>query len=189
MSRVSLVQKHHASPEVSQLFQRIEDNGARVLNLYRVVANSPHVTRDLIRLGNSLISKTELAPKLRELAIMRIARLYDCEYEWAQHRPVALDCGVTQAQLDAIESWKESGAFTDEERAVLQYVDEVSQKVKVEDRTFGALRQYLSERKTVELTLAIGWWGMLARFLVPLEVEIDGQPASSAGDLIGQGPA
>jgi alkylhydroperoxidase family enzyme len=174
---------------VGQLFQRIEDNGARVLNLYRVVANSPQVTRDLIKLGNSLISKTELSPKLRELAIMRIARLYDCEYEWAQHRPVALDCGVRRNQLNAIDSWKESDAFTDEERAVLRYVDEVSQKVKVEDRTFGALRQHLSERNIVELTLVIGWWGMLARFLVPLEVEIDEQSIGGAGNLIGRGPA
>ena len=188
MSRVSLVQKHQASPEVGQLFQRIEDNGARVLNLYRAVANSPQVTRDLIKLGNSLISKTELSPKLRELAIMRIARLYDCGYEWAQHKPVALEYGVSRNQLDAIDSWKESDTFTSEERAVLQYVDEVSQKVKVETRTFEALRQYLDERKIVELTLAIGWWGMLARFLVPLEVEIDEQSAGSAGDLIGQGP-
>lgn len=189
MSRVSLVQKHQASPEVGKLFQRIEDNGARIMNLYRAMASSPHVTRDLIKLGNSLISKTELSPKLRELAIMRIARLCDCGYEWAQHRPVALDCGVSRNQLDAIGSWKASDAFTDEERAVLQYVDEVSQKVKVPDRTFEALRQHLSERSIVELTLAIGWWGMLARFLVPLEIEIDEQPAGSAGDLIGRGSA
>lgn len=188
MSRVSLVQKNQASPEVDELFQRIEDNGAKVINLYKAMANSPHVTRNLIKLGNSLISKTNLSPKLRELTIMRIAKLCDCEYEWAQHTPVALDSGVSQTQLDVIESWKESDDFTDEERAVLQYVDEVTRNVKVADKTFKTLRQHLSERNIVELTLAIGWWGMLARFLVPLEVEIDEQSVGSAGDLIGQGP-
>jgi len=70
----------------------------------------------------------------------------------------------------------------------LQYVDEVAQNVKVADKTFEALRQHLGERHIVELTLAIGWWGMLARFLVPLEVEIDEQSAGSIGDLIGHGP-
>lgn len=188
MSRVSLVQRNQASPEVDELFQRIEDNGAKVINLYKAMANSPHVTRNLIKLGNSLISKTDLSPKLRELTIMRIAKLCGCEYEWAQHTPVALDSGVSQTQLDVIESWKESDDFTDEERAVLHYVDEVTQNVKVADKTFETLRQHLSERNIVELTLAIGWWGMLARFLVPLEVEIDEQSVGSAGDLIGQGP-
>ncbi|MFC1969794.1 carboxymuconolactone decarboxylase family protein [Chloroflexota bacterium] len=187
MSRVSLVQKNQASPEVNELFQRIEDNGAKVMNLYRAMANSPHVTRNLIKLGNSLISKTDLSPKLRELTIMRIARLCDCEYEWAQHTPVALHSGVSQTQLDVIDSWKESDDFTDEECAVLQYVDEVAQNVKVADKTFEALKQHLSERNIVELTLAIGWWGMLARFLVPLEVELDEQSVASVGDLIGHG--
>jgi AhpD family alkylhydroperoxidase len=180
------VQGHQASPEVAELFQRIEDKGARILNLYRAVANSPRVARDFIKLGNSLILKTQLSPKLRELAIMRISKLCGCQYESAQHGPIALDCGVSRNQLDAIESWKESDAFSDNERATLQYVDEVSQNVRVEDRTFETLRQYLNERSIVELTLAVGWWGMLARFLLPLEVDIDQQPAGSAVDLIGQ---
>ena len=185
MSRVNLVQKDQAPLEIKELFQQIEDNGARILNLYRVVANSPPVTRNVIKLGNSLIGRTTLSPKLRELTIMRIAKLCDCEYEWAQHTFIALQSGISQTQLDTIDSWKESDDFTKEERAILQYVDEVAQNIKVTDKTFETLRQYLSERSIVELTLAIGWWGMLARLLVPLEVEIDEQLADSAGALLG----
>ena len=186
MSRISLVQKEQASPEVKELFQKIENNGARVANLYKVVGHSPHVVRNFIKLGNSLIGRTELSPKLRELTVMRVAKLCHGEYEWTQHTPVALEVGVSQKELDAIDSWKESGSFTEEERAVLQYVDEVEKNVKVRDETFAALRQYLDERSIVELTLAVGWWGMLARLLVPLEVEVDEQSAGSAGDLIGR---
>ena len=186
MSRISLVQKEQASPEVKELFQKIEDNGARVMNLYKAVSHSPHVARNFIKLGNSLIGRTELSPKLRELTIMRIAKLCHSEYEWTQHTLVALEAGVSQKKLDKIDSWGESDSFTEEERAVLQYVDEVAKNVKVTDETFAALRQYLNERSIVELTLAIGWWGMLARLLVPLEVEIDEQSAGSAGDLIGR---
>ena len=188
MSRVNLIQKDQASPEVKELFQQIEDNGARIMNVYKVVANSPHVARNFIKLGNSLIARTDLSPKLRELVIMQIAKLCNCEYEWVQHKPVALQSGISPTQLDAIELWKESNYFSDEERAILQYVDEVAQNVKVIDETFQTLRRYFDERSIVELTLAIGWWGMLARLLVPLEVEIDEQSAGSTGDLIGRRP-
>jgi len=187
MARVKLIQKEQAPPEIKELFQQIEDNGARILNFYKVLANSPHVTRNVIRLGNSLIGKTTLSPKLRELAIMRIAKLCDCEYEWVQHTPVALQSGVSRTQLDAIGCWKESNNFNDEERAILQYVDEVAQNVKVADTTFGAMKKYLNEQHIVEITLAIGWWGMLARLFVPLEVEVDERSAGSAVDLIGRG--
>jgi alkylhydroperoxidase family enzyme len=186
MSRISLVQKEQASPEVKELFQKIENNGARVANLYKVVGHSPHVVRNFIKLGNSLIGRTELSPKLRELTIMRIAKLCHSECEWAQHALIALEAGVSQKKLDTIDSWKESDCFTEEERAVLQYVDEVAKNVKVTDEAFAALNQYLNERSIVELTLAIGWWGMVARVLVPLEVEIDEQTAGSAEDLIGR---
>ena len=186
MARVKLIQKDEASPEIKALFQQIEDNGARVMNFYRVVANSPGVARAAIKLGNSLLGKTVLSAKLRELTIMRIARLCDCEYESAQHTTVALQCGISQAQLDAIGSWKESDEFNEEERAVLQYVDEVEQNTRVTDETFQALRKFLDERNIVELTLAVGWWGMLARLFVPLEVEVDEQSAGSASDLIGR---
>jgi 4-carboxymuconolactone decarboxylase len=186
MARVKLIQKEQAPPEIKELFQQIEGNGARIINFYKVLANSPHVARNVIRLGNSLIGRTALSPKLRELTIMRIAKLCDCEYEWVQHTPVALQSGVSQAQLDAIGSWKESNNFDEEERAILQYVDEVAQNVKVADGTFEALNKYLNEQNIVEVTLAIGWWGMLARLFVPLEVEVDERSAGSAADLIGR---
>jgi len=186
MARVKLIQKDEAPPEIKALYQQIEDNEARIMNFYRVVANSPGVARSAIKLGNSLISRTELSPKLRELTIMRIAKLCDCEYEWVQHTPMALQSGLTQVQLDAIGFWDESDAFSEEERAILSYVDEVEKNIRVPDNIFQALRRYLDDRQIVELTLAIGWWGMLARLLVPLEVEVDERSAGSATDLIGR---
>lgn len=185
MARVKLIQEDEAPPEIKALYQQIEDNGARIMNFYRVVANSPGVARNAIRLGNSLFRKTELSPKLRELIIMRIARLCGCEYEWVQHRPLALQSGLTQVQLDTICSWNESDDFSDDEKAVLRYVDEVEKNIRVPDNIFQALRRYLDDRQIVELTLAIGWWGMLSRLFVPLEVELDEQSAASTGDLIG----
>ena len=186
MARVKLIQKDEALPEIKELYQQIEDNGARIMNFYRVVANSPGLARIAIKLGNSLISRTKLSARLRELTVMRIAKLCDCEYEWVQHTPVALQSGLTEAQLDAIGSWDKSDAFSPEERAVLEYVDEVEKHIRVTDETFQALGQYLDECQIVELTLAVGWWGMLARLFVPLEVEVDEQSAGSTSDLIGR---
>jgi len=185
MARVKLIQEDEAPPEMKALYKQIEDNGARIMNFYRVVANSPGVARNAIRLGNSLFRKTELSSRLRELAIMRIAKICGCEYEWVQHVPLALQSGLNQVQLDIIGSWNESEAFSDEERAILSYVDEVEKNIRVPDNIFQTLRRYLDDRQIVELTLAIGWWGMLSRLFVPLEVELDEQSASSTGDLIG----
>jgi alkylhydroperoxidase family enzyme len=186
MSRVKKIQNKQAEPKVKELYEKIEQNGARVLNLYRVAAHATDILPHFLRLGNSLLSRTELSPKLRELAILRVAKLDNSEYEWAQHYPVALEAGVTEEQTRAVSNWNSSEVFNAEERAVLQYVDEVTRNVQVEEGTFKSLAEHLNERCIVELTLSIGYWGMVARLLVPLQVEIDAEVAGSAGELTGR---
>ena len=186
MARVRLIEKELAPPEVKEIFQKIEDNGARILNLYKVAAHSPKVFLNLTRLGNSVIGRTDLPTRLREIVTLRVATLTDSEYEWAQHAPVALQVGVNQKQLDAIPDWKNSFEFNNEERAVLQYTDEVAQNVIVTDQTFNMLKSFFNEQVIVELTITIGYYGMLARLLVPLQVEVDESSTSSASELIGR---
>ena len=186
MARVRLIEKEQAPQEVKEIFQKIEDNGARILNLYKVVAHSPGLLLNFIRLGNSVMGRMELPPKLREIVVLRVARLTGSEYEWAQHAPLARQVGVSQKQLDAISHWENSTEFNNEERAVLQYTDEVAQKVKVADQTFNILKNFFSEQSIVELTLTIGYYEMVARLLVPLQVEVDESSVGSAGELIGQ---
>ena len=185
MTRVRKVQSEQVPPKVKEIYDKIEGNGARVINLYRVLAHNSDVLRNFLRLGNSLLAKTELSPRLREMAILRIARLTGSEYEWSQHYPIALETGISHEQTEKISNWSNSTDFSDEERAVLQYTDEVAQNVEVKDETFRTLQQHLSERSIVEMTLSIGYWGMVARLLVPLQVDIDIQTVSSAQELIG----
>ncbi len=187
MARVKLVEKDQAPPEVEELFQRIEAKGAKIINLYRAIALTPPMISSFLKLGNCLLNKAELSPKLRELAILRIAKLSGSEYEWTQHVPIAREVGVSRQQIDDVHQWEDSANFNHEERAALQYTDEVALSVKATDGTFEALRKHLSERSIVELTMSIGYWGMIARVLVPLEIEIEEQSVGSARDLLGKG--
>ena len=88
MSRVQAVQKDQARPEVREIYDKIEENGAKVLTLYRVLAHSPNVLRNFLRLGGSLLVRAELSPKLRELAILRVAK--------RGYQVTLMACGATQ---------------------------------------------------------------------------------------------
>jgi len=180
-----LIEKEQAPPEVREIFQKIEDNGARILNLYKVAAHSPKVFLNLIRLGNSVIGRMELPPRLREIVILRVAKLTGSGYEWAQHTPVALEVGISQKQLDAISDWKSSSAFNNEERAVLIHRRGSPERDGYRP-DFNRLKNFFNEQTIVELTITIGYYGMLARLLVPLQVEVDESSAGSASELIGR---
>ena len=186
MPRVPYLEKEQTTPEVREVFEKMESRGARILNLYKTLAHSPAAFGHFNRLGNALLQKAKLDPRLRELAILRIAKLCGSEYEWAQHVPFARDVGITQAQIDAMGNWQKAAVYSDRERATLQYVDEVTQSVKVQDATFVALKKHLDNASIVDLTLSIGFWGMVARILVPLQVEVEKDLPTSSKDLLGR---
>ena len=145
MARVSLLSIEQAAPEIREMFQKMLDNGGRVLNLYKALAHSPRVARYFLRLGNAILFKGTLPPNLRELAILRVGNICQAKYEFTQHIPIALRTGVKQEQIEALPDWERSEKFNEQERAILRYTDEVTKNIRVKDDTFAAVRNFLSE--------------------------------------------
>jgi alkylhydroperoxidase family enzyme len=173
MARVKILDKDQASPELQERFQKMEDSGRPVLNLFKIMAHSPQVGRRFLQLGTAILLKGVVPPNLRELAILRVGQINQAKYEWTQHVPIALRVGVRQAQIDALPEWEYSSEFSETEKAVLRYTDEETLNIRVTDETFDAVRAILSEEGVVELTTAIGYYGMVCRILEVLQVELE----------------
>jgi alkylhydroperoxidase family enzyme len=173
MTRVTLVEKEQAHPMVKELYSKNEAKSGRIINLWKVMGHCPYIGLNFQRLGNSILTGEGLPPKLRELAILRVGNLAQSEYEFKQHTAVALRCGVGQKQIDEIVDWAASEQFDERERAVLAYTDAVARDIRVRDETFARLRTFLNEEEIVELTAAIGYYGMACRILVALEVDLE----------------
>jgi alkylhydroperoxidase family enzyme len=173
MARVAILNKEQTSPELQELFQKMEARGGKILNLFKVMANSPEVGRAFLKLGNTILTKSSLNARLRELAILRVGDLAKAGYEFTQHVPIARRVGVTAAQIEALPAWKGSSLFNDQERAVLQYTDEMAEKIRVTDETFAKVKAFLSDQQLVELSTTIGYYGMVSRILETLQVELE----------------
>ena len=78
---------------------------------------------------------------------------------------------MTPEQVTAIADWQPSKLFSDQQRALLAYTDAMTREVDVPDSVFAELRQHFSERQEVELTMLIGAYNMLTRFLQALKVD------------------
>ncbi len=173
MARISYVEKDGAPQEVAEIFAKMEARGNRVVNLWKIAAHSPSTLIHVIRMGNALLTKTKLNPKLREMAILRTAEMLDCTYEKRAHARAGKREGMTDEQVKTIKDWESSNDFNDVERAMLRFTDEVAQFAKVKDETFSNLAKYLDEGIMTELALTVGFYGMLARILLPFEVDLD----------------
>ena len=116
--------------EIMALAEQIRaERGGRLLNLYRMLLNSPPVALDWLNLLTAIRFKTKLAGRYRELAILLVAIINGAEYERAGHVPHARKEGVTDVQIDALADWQNSRAFDDSERAVLAYTAAMTQEV------------------------------------------------------------
>lgn len=144
------------------------------LNINRMMAHAENSVRHFMRLGNSLLTQAKLDARLRELVILRIAKLCNSKYEWYQHEIMARQVGVSEQQIVAIRLDQDRSVFNDQERAILRYTEEVTANVKASAEAFEELSQFLSHQELVELTLTIGFYNMVAQFLENTGVEIEG---------------
>jgi alkylhydroperoxidase family enzyme len=145
------------------------------LNIFRLMAQADSAYIPWLRWGGALLGELELDAALRELAILRVARLTPgAEYEWVQHEPIALAVGARQEQVDALERDDiEAQCFTDAERAVLRFTTEVVESSVVAGETFAAAAAVLPPRQIVELVMVIGQYMMVGRVMAALEIDMD----------------
>jgi AhpD family alkylhydroperoxidase len=146
--------------------------GGRLSALDRQLLHSPAVAEGWNAMLGALRSGTILPADLRELVILRVAVLNDAVFEWVAHEPIARRAGITDAHLAAL---RRADAATDPiwsavQAAVLAFTDASTRSVAVPDDVFAAVHRQLGDRQTVELTVLVGGYGMVSRFLVALRI-------------------
>jgi AhpD family alkylhydroperoxidase len=168
MPRLPYYDVENASGKHAEFLDKLKPH----LNLYRMLANSEAGLKGFVRMGNALLHRCELDPALRELAIIRVGRLSRAAYEVFQHERIAREAGVTADKIAALrDATPESPVFDDNEKAVLRFADDVVRNVKASDKTLKAVQAFLSPGAVVELTLTIGYYMMVCRFLETTGVE------------------
>jgi alkylhydroperoxidase family enzyme len=164
-------------PDASQLSDKAREALASVppLNIFRMIAHAETAVRPWLRFGGAILTRLQLDPQLRELAILQVAHQAEAEYEWVQHVAIARHVGVTDAQIDAIRNnaTDDDPALGDQQRAILAFTGELIDRPRVSDPTFAAVNRWLTPREIVELMLTIGQYLMLARVMTTLELELD----------------
>src|SRR6188474_3863819 len=113
-----------------------------------MMANADTAFRPWIRWGGALLRDLQLDPLLRELSILRVARLTPhAEYEWVQHEGIAKAVGATDEQVAALARDDiAAGCFSELEQDVLRFTTEVVRDARASDEALESLTEELSPR-------------------------------------------
>ena len=171
MTRISLIDEN-ATPAVAALAEKIRGaRGGQLHVFYKALLHTPGLASAWFDFNNAVRFQTGLGDRVREIVIMRVSALTGCDYVWNVHESkYAGAAGLTPKEVGALRDWRKSGTFGAKERALLAYVDAVTQEVTVADAVFDALRKHYGEREILELTVLIGAYNMQARLLVALDI-------------------
>ncbi|MEM7524459.1 MAG: carboxymuconolactone decarboxylase family protein [Pseudomonadota bacterium] len=180
MARIEMTPEAPEDLAVAALFEGIRARGVAVPNLYRVLGASPDMLKAWIDFAWALRLEAKTPRGLRELSIMRGAQLSGVAYEWAHHRPMALKAGVDEAKLAALDHWRESDFYSEEERAVLQMTDEITAGSGAAEATMARLSALFTPEGVVELTLTASFYVCVSRLLTSLDVDVEPDCAADA---------
>ena len=115
--------------------------------------------------------KTRLSLRQRELVILRLAVVRECEYEWLQHVIQALDVGLTEAEIEAVRTGR--GDFSPLEAALLSAVDDLVGQASIGDQAWEALRAELDEPTLLDLIFTVGAYDALAMMMRSFGTPVD----------------
>lgn len=152
-------------------------------NVITTLARHPTLSGAWLRYNNVLFRDLTLDPRLRELAILRVASRTGAEYEWAQHVRLAQQLGITDDAIDAAGDAASSGApfaWSPLEAAALDATDELIADHVVADATWARLAEQLDDRVIMELVFVVGAYTCLAMAFNSFGIQLD-------ADLVGTG--
>jgi alkylhydroperoxidase family enzyme len=100
---------------------------------------------------SALEKKLTLPPELVLLIRERVARINVCEFCIDIGRSIAIQKSMNEAKFDALDDYRTSPLFTQADRAVLDYVTELTRDKQVHPDTFERMANYFSEREICEI--------------------------------------
>jgi len=116
-----------------------------------------------------------MSERLKVLAATKAACVIGCAFCIDIGSALGRKAGVTEQQLRDFHTYRESAAFSDEEKLVMEYAEEMTREnVMVPEELVERLQRQFSEAEIVDLTFAIAVENLRARFNNALDIPVAG---------------
>ena len=131
---------------------------------FNAMLYAPPVGHALQELGAAIRFRTELAPRIREMAILAVAQAWDSAYERASHEPIGREAGLTDEEIEALRSGADPGFADKQEQVAYSVVRALTRPASADlgDEEYDTAVAVLGERALVELSTLVGYYATLA---------------------------
>lgn len=144
-----------------------------VFNIFRTLAHAPKAYKAFTRWGGYILSRhNSLAPRERELVILRAGFNWKSGYEWAQHVRIGKQCGLTDAEIARIKTGPAAPGWSTMDAALLRATDELTADAFITDETWAALSS-LTDKQRMDLVMTVAQYTQVSMMLNSFGVQLD----------------
>ncbi|MBV7484827.1 carboxymuconolactone decarboxylase family protein [Bordetella sp. BOR01] len=161
------------NPEFAAVLKELEQSRGVVSNALRSMGHAPEALRRFAAVGDYARFHSTLSARTREIVIVITGRA--STYAINHHGPLALQAGVTQAELDALCQGTVPPTFNDTDQAVTRYVLEFTSAESVTDGTFAALQKVMTPQELTDISFTSAYYVAFAMMTAALGAHYDSQ--------------
>jgi AhpD family alkylhydroperoxidase len=159
--------------EPTHPFPERRDDRPKGLNVLGTLAHHPRLTAAYHVFNGQVQFGTTLTQRQRELLVLRVAAVRDCEYEWAQHAVIAVDVGLSEDEVDRVAEGPDAAGWSPLDAALLRAVDELLADARIADATWTELCDELDVRQVMDVIFTVGAYETLAMLIRSVDMELD----------------
>lgn len=150
--------------------ERLHAKLGQVPNMYRTMAHAPGVLDAGVAMARAI--RTELDPKLRELAYLKVVQLTDCHVCRHYHEAHGRRAGLTDGQVHGLGDFESSAAYSGVEKDVLRFAEQWTLRGRVAADVLDRLKAALPPAHLVVLAATAAQANFTCRFNNVFGVEL-----------------
>jgi alkylhydroperoxidase family enzyme len=161
--------------------ERMAESPVNAVNVSATLAHNRVVSRAVGNCAGAILNEGTVAPRQRELAILRMGWNCQAVYEFGQHTLFGRSVGLRDDEIWFVTRPLSEGSWAPADRAVLQLVDDLYTDDCVSDATWAEASQHFAAAEVLEFIAAAGCYRMVSGLLnssgVVLDEGVPGWPA------------
>jgi 4-carboxymuconolactone decarboxylase len=131
---------------------------------------NPELARRAQRLGEFIRFEMSLPSRLRELAILVVARHWSAHHEWSVHKKIALEAGVSPDVAADMAARRRPSFKNNADRVVYEIATQMLETRSISDVLYRQAISELGDQQMVELIGVLGYYSFVSMTLVAFEI-------------------
>jgi 4-carboxymuconolactone decarboxylase len=183
MTRLPFITSENLTPDQQAVWDSVTNGrrgpASRLINAegglvgpFNAPLHAPATGRKIVELGEALRFDTEIDNRLLELAVCMVGAHWRSNFEWMAHSRLAIEAGIDQEVVGAIEQGEEPTFDRDDERAVYTLTRSLLNSGRASDEIYAAAQHHLGDRGVVELVQLVGYYCLISLTLNTFKIEL-----------------